>query len=149
MLYLGADHGGFSMKRALARRLTRARIPFRDLGAVRLDPNDDYPVYARKVALAVRRKKGNQGIVMCRSGAGASIAANKVRGIRCVLAESVWTVKRARRDDNVNMLALGADRLTSGAAWKIVQAWRGTAFRHATRDIRRLSEIKAIERAKK
>lgn len=147
MLYLGSDHGGFRLKEKLKGNLQRLRIPFTDLGPNRIVPDDDYPLIAKRVALAVQKQAAHRGIVLCRSGVGANIAVNKVRGIRAVNGSDVWTVLRGRRDDNTNVLTLGSERLTSTQTWLIVRAWLTGRFRNASRDRRRFRQIKAIERA--
>ncbi len=148
MIYIGADHGGFKLKEQLKRRLRTAKLPFKDLGAHRLDATDDYPLFAARVARAVSRSDKHRGILLCRSGVGVSVAANKIRGVRATVASDSWMAARARRDDNINVLALPADRLTIGAAWKIVRAFLTTKFRNAARDRRRIRQIKALEHAK-
>lgn len=145
MIYLGSDHGGFKLKEALKQSLTRARIRFVDCGATSLDPHDDYPYYARAVARAVANGRSHRGIVLCRSGVGVEIVANKIRGIRATVAEDVWIATRARRDDNANVLALPADRLTRARAWSIVKAWLATDYRAAKRDVRRLKQLSRID----
>lgn len=148
MIYIGADHGGYALKESLKRRFRRSRIAFTDVGAFENDPDDDYPLVATKVTSAVKKRSGNRGIIICRSGVGASIAANKVRGIDAVLANDAWTASRGRRDEDTNVLALGAERISEQQAWKIVSAWLSTRFRNAVRDRRRLRQITRIERAR-
>ncbi len=148
MIYIGADHGGFSLKESLKRRLRRKRVAFEDVGAFEYDSDDDYPRIARSVTSAVKRNARNRGIIICRSGVGASIAANKVRGIQAVLADDAWTAGRGRRDENANVLALGAEHVTEPQAWRIVTAWLTTRYRNTARDRRRLRQISATERAR-
>lgn len=148
MLYLDADHGGFKLKEGLRLRLSRAGIAYRDLGPTRPSRTDDYPIPAQRVARSVSRGPRHRGLLICRSGVGMAIVANKVRGVRAVLAADAWTARRARRDEDANVLALGADRLTAAAAWRIVRAWLTAPFRNAARDRRRLREIQRIERAR-
>lgn len=147
MIYLGADHGGFTMKETIKRKLARARIPFIDCGAQSYDRFDDYPLIARTVARAVAGHPRHRGILFCRSGVGVTVVANKVRGIRSVLAEDAWIARRARRDENANILALPAEHLTPAQLWTIITAWRTTRYRGAPRDRRRLRQIRTIERA--
>ncbi len=148
MLFLGSDHGGFKLKQQLKRKLMQARYDVSDLGAHQLDPDDDYPLIAFRVARAVIRHSSHRGILLCRSGVGAAVAANKINGIRATVATDAWLAGRARRDDDINVLTLPADRLNTAAAWKIVQAFLRTKFRRSPRDRRRLQQIKAIEHAK-
>ncbi|MBI4093052.1 MAG: RpiB/LacA/LacB family sugar-phosphate isomerase [Candidatus Kerfeldbacteria bacterium] len=147
MLYLGTDHGGYKLKEQLKHMLAKAKIPFIDIGARRLDPSDDYPPIAARVARAVTRDQGNRGILLCRSGVGVAVVANKVMGVRATVAPDPWLARRARRDDNINVLALPADRLTAAASWKIIRTFLATRFRNTTRDRRRIRQIKAIEHA--
>lgn len=148
MIYLGSDHGGYKLKEQLKRKLGTAKLPFKDLGAHRLDPTDDYPLFAARVARAVSRNDKHRGILLCRSGVGVAVSANKIRGIRSTVASDGWFAARARRDDNVNVLALPADRLDLATAWKIARAFLNTKFRNAARDRRRLRQIQSIERGK-
>lgn len=147
MIYLGADHGGFRLKESLKVRLTKEHIRFVDCGADMLDPHDDYPQFARAVAKAVAKSPRHRGIVLCRSGVGVDIVANKTRSVRSVVATDVWLAKRSRRDDNTNVIALPADHVTSRQAWAIVSAWLATKYRATKRDTRRLRQIARIEHA--
>lgn len=149
MIFLGSDHGGFKLKEQLARRLQAAKRPFKDMGAHRLDSSDDYPLIAARVARAVSRGSAHRGILFCRSGVGMSVAANKIRGIRATVATDTWLAGRARRDDDVNVLALPADKLSIAAAWPIVRAFLRTPFRGASRNRRRLRQIKQLEHAQR
>jgi RpiB/LacA/LacB family sugar-phosphate isomerase len=110
---------------------------------------DDYPLFAARVAQAVSRNNKHQGILLCRSGVGVAVVANKIPSIRASVASDTWLAARARRDDNINVLTLPADRLAITAVWKIVRAFLDTGFRNAARDRRRLRQIKAIEHAKR
>lgn len=145
MLYIGADHGGYKLKELLKHHLEKSRIPFRDLGARSLNPQDDYPPIAQKVARAVARGRRAGGVLLCRSGVGVAIVANKVKGVRAVLAPDAWLATRAKRDEDANVLCLPAERLTAAQAWQIVRAWRAAPFRGAARDRRRLRQIQRIE----
>lgn len=147
MIYLGADHGGYRLKESLKKRLTKERIRFVDCGADMLNPHDDYPAFARAVAKAVAKSSRHRGIVLCRSGVGVDIVANKTRGVRSVVAADVWLAKRSRRDDNTNVIALPAERVTGRKAWAIVSAWLDTKYRATARDTRRLRQIASIEHA--
>lgn len=146
MLYIGADHGGFKLKQALVSRLQQAGLPVKDVGANRLNPADDYPLMAASLAALVARRPIHQGILLCRSGVGVNIVANKIRGIRAVLANDTWTAKRARRDENANILCLAAERLQPATAMRIIRAWMKQSPRGTVRDRRRLAQLSAIER---
>ena len=147
MIYLGADHGGFLLKEELKKRLARRRIRFVDCGAPTLDSRDDYPAFARAVAKAVAKSPRHRGIVLCRSGVGVDIVANKTPRVRSVVATDVWIARRSRRDDNTNVIALPAEHVSAKQAWAIVSAWRTTKYRRTTRDVRRLRQIVKIEHA--
>lgn len=146
MLYLGADHGGYRLKEVLKRMFKKSRIPFRDVGAHGLDENDDYPTMAAAVARGVQKNAKNRGILICRSGVGVCIAANKLKDVRAVLAPTTWIAKRARRDDDTNVLCLPSERLKPAAAWAVVRAFLRQPFRNAARDRRRLRQIRSFER---
>lgn len=146
MIYIASDHGGFVLKESLKKRLRKAGIKYHDVGAAQLEKKDDYPLIARTLAKRVVRSAKNKGIIICRSGVGVNIATNKMQGIRSVLAESVVTARKSRRDDNTNVLALGAEVVSEQRAWKIVSEWLSTRFRSSVRDRRRLNEIASFER---
>lgn len=146
MIYLGSDHGGYKLKETLKRILRKSRIPFRDVGPRRFNSRDDYPPIAARVARAVARDPKHRGILLCRSGVGVCIAANKVKGVRAVLAGDTWIAKRARRDDDANVICLPSERLKPAAAWAVVRAFLRQPFRNAARDRRRLQQIKRLER---
>ncbi len=147
MIYLGADHGGYRLKESLKKRFAAERIRFVDCGAFTLNNRDDYPKFARAVAQAVAKNPRHRGIVLCRSGVGVGIVANKTRGVRSVVATDVWLAKRSRRDDNTNVIALPAERITGRKAWAIVSAWLDTKYRATARDVRRLKQIARIDHA--
>lgn len=144
MVYLGADHRGFKLKQKLKAFLQEAKIDFQDLGAMAFVEEDDYPIYAEHVAKAVA-SKGGLGILICGSGHGVTIAANKVRGARAVLAENEKSVKEARNDDNANILCLHGDKLDSWKMNKLVLTFINTPFEEEERFLRRLREIERIE----
>lgn len=146
MIYLGADHGGYERKEQLKRYLKRQRVRFMDLGPDRLNTDDDYPLIALRVARAVRTNKRHRGILLCRSGVGVSIVANKVPGIRSVLANTPWTARMARRDEDANILSLSAEQLTAAQARRIVRTWLTARFAGFPRYRRRLKQIGEVER---
>jgi ribose 5-phosphate isomerase B len=147
VIYLVADHGGFRAKERLKRALGRQRRRVEDLGPARLDPSDDYPPAAARLALAVHRSAQHRGIALCRSGVGMAVVANKFPGIRAVTAVDPWSARRARQDEDANVLALAADRLTDDAILRISQAFLTTRFAAIPRYRRRLRQIRKIERA--
>lgn len=140
-IHIGADHRGFLLKEALIKHFELTGQAVLDYGAVSFVDGDDYPVYARAVAGAVSRQEGSIGIVICGSGIGVSIAANKIRGIRAGLVRDVATAISARNDDDCNVLALGADVTPIQEALDIVDAFIATPFSREERHERRISEI--------
>ncbi len=146
MLYLGADHGGFRLKEALKAYLGEKELSFQDLGAFALEPNDDYPNFGFKVAEAVAKNLDeNLGILVCRSGMGEAIAANKVKGIRAGNCWSQGVAKAAREDDHINILVLPADYINEASAKEIVEAWLKATPKTEEKYLRRIQEIKDQE----
>jgi ribose 5-phosphate isomerase B len=145
MIVIGADHAGYKLKEKLKRWLAEQGHKVRDVGAHTLDKNDDYPVYAYKVAKAVAGGKG-KGILLCGSAEGVCIAANKVKGVRAVAVWTVQNAKLSRKHNDANVLCLSGWELSPAEAKKIVKAWLKTAFTAKARHVRRLKEITRIER---
>ncbi len=141
-IYLGADHAGFLLKEKVKSFLKNAI----DLGNKKLDPNDDFPMYGKKVAQAVAKKKNNLGVLICGSGQGVCIAANKIKGIRAAVAENKQDAFLARKDDDVNVLCLSGRTTSFPKARIIIQTFLKTKFESIPRRKRRLNEIKALER---
>lgn len=146
MLYLGSDHGGYKLKEDLKKYLKTRKISFIDLGPKKLNPNDDYPEYAAKVAKAVQKDlKKNLGVLVCRSGQGVSIVANKFKGIRAGIAWNEHAARHGRRDDNINILCLPSDFISAEMAEDIVKVWLNTDFIFEEKYVRRLKEISKLE----
>ena len=145
MIYLGADHRGFELKEQLKKRLAEAGWEFEDLGNDHLDPRDDYVDFAHKVADEVRVDAINRGVVLCGSGAGVDMVANKVDGIRCALVFDVPRAVQAREHENANVIALPADTLSAGQGWEIVKAFLATDFSGEARHLRRLDKLEEVE----
>ncbi len=146
MIYLGADHRGYTLKEDLKARLDLVGTAYQDLGNLELDPGDDYVDFAKKVAEEVEEHPQNFGIVLCGSGVGVDIVANKFDGIRCALIDTVDMAVSARNDDDANMLALSGDNMTTEVAFQIVEAFITTPFAAEDRFNRRLEKIKEIEK---
>ncbi|MFA5810341.1 MAG: RpiB/LacA/LacB family sugar-phosphate isomerase [Thermoleophilia bacterium] len=140
-LYLGSDHAGFAYKAKLKRFLDELNIPYEDLGNTTLDPSDDYPDYAAKVAKKVQENGNNRGILICNSGIGTCIAANRFKNVRAVNAASPKQAEQARHDNNANVLCLGASVVPFWIARKIVKSWLSTKFDIAARHRRRVSQL--------
>ena len=144
-IFIASDHGGFSKKKQLADKL-EADYEIFDMGPYELNPQDDYPLYAKKVALAVKENPGSMGVLLCRSGEGMAIAANKIDGIRAVAVEDVARAKETRRDNDSNVLSLSADDLSEKEITEITSAWLKESFSELDRHKRRLEEIAQIEK---
>lgn len=127
LIAIASDHGGFALKEKVKAFLRERGVKFVDLGT---DSEDsvDYPVYGRACAEAVAGGKADRGIVVCGTGIGISIAANKVKGIRCGLCTSVEMAEMSRRHNNANMLALGGRTTGPDLALEIVSSWLDTEF---------------------
>ncbi|HUC01554.1 MAG TPA: RpiB/LacA/LacB family sugar-phosphate isomerase [Candidatus Paceibacterota bacterium] len=146
-IYIGADHRGFALKGMIAQALAAEGRGAVDVGAVAYDPADDYPDFARVVAEKVATGgAGARGIVICGSGFGVDIVANKFNGVRSALAMSPEHVTAGRHDDDVNVLSIAADLMTPEKALEIVRAFLNTPFEaNEERYVRRLQKISAIE----
>ncbi|MBD3250379.1 MAG: RpiB/LacA/LacB family sugar-phosphate isomerase [Candidatus Pacebacteria bacterium] len=144
-IYLGADHGGFPLKNQVKDWLQGQGYQVQDLGAKTLDPSDDYPVFAKKVGVAVAKDSTALGILFCRSGAGMAIAANKVKRVRAAEAWNQTSAAHARQHNQANIISLGADWLTLDDTKKIIQAYLAAEPDTAPRHLRRLNLIKQIE----
>ena len=148
LIYVGADHRGFELKESLKSFLQgRGYVEVVDFGNTKKDTDDDYPDFAAAVAEKVRRDpEGARGILICGSGAGVDIVANKFPGVRSVLAISPDQVFDARRDDDVNVLSIAADGVELKEAEEMVQIFLSTPFGREERLQRRLEKIAKIER---
>ena len=143
IIAIGSDHGGYRLKEEVKKYLEDKDIEFVDFGC-ESEQSVDYPDIAAKVSNAVQSKKCDQGILICRSGIGMSIVANKFKGIRCALCHNEYTAKYARLHNDANILAMGADDLTTNEAICILRMWFATEF-EGGRHIERLELIKEIE----
>ncbi|MBU1117877.1 RpiB/LacA/LacB family sugar-phosphate isomerase [Patescibacteria group bacterium] len=144
MIYIAADHRGYRLKEELKKWLEKGLYEFRDLGANEYDKEDDYPIFAFKLCETVLRDNG-RGILLCGSGAGASIASNKVKGIRAGLCTSPKQAVAARTDDNINVLCLSSDWVSLDDNEKILEAYLNTLFSSEERHVRRINQIKDYE----
>ena len=142
---LAADHGGFDMKQGLITRLREAGHEVRDFGAAKLDPDDDYPDYIIPLARAVAGGEVDRGIVICGSGVGASVAANKVKGIRAGLCHDHYSVRQGVEDDDMNVLCLGGRVMGIEVAWDHAQTFISATFSGAERHRRRLAKVARLE----
>lgn len=148
MIGIGSDHGGYELKECIKAHLDELGVAYKDFGTNSTD-SCDYPVFAEAVARAVAGGEVEQGILICGTGIGVSIAANKVRGIRAALCGDCYSAEYTRRHNDANILAMGARVTGSGLACKIVDTFLSTQFeggRHAKR-VALISDIEARERA--
>ncbi len=140
-IYIGADHRGFALKEYIRDYLAGEGRAVVDCGNAALDEADDYPDFAKAVALRVADEAGAKGIVICGSGNGVAITANKVRGIRAAVAMSAEQARAARSDEDANVIALAADHTEREEAREIVEAFLSTPFLGEERHVRRISRI--------
>lgn len=140
MIGIGADHGGFKLKQEIIKYLEENKIEYKDYGAYNCD-SVDYPLYAKAVAKDVANKTLEKGIVICGTGIGISISANKIKGIRCALCHDVFSAKATRDHNDANMLAMGERVIGTGLALEIVKAFLETDFSNDERHIRRIELI--------
>ncbi len=143
---VGADHGGLSLKTDLIPWLESLDYKVTDVGAQSLDPDDDYPDFAEAVARAVTSDQAERGILICGSGVGACIAANKVPGIRACLCHDIYSAHQGVEHDNMNILCLGARVVGIELAKDLVAAFLNANFTGEERHRRRLDKVAAIER---
>jgi ribose 5-phosphate isomerase B len=142
---LGCDHRGLELKQEIMGLLDELGHDYQDFGGYNTDPVD-YPDIAKQVAEAVASGEFDQGILICSSGIGMSIAANKVRGIRAALCCTTFGAERARRHNDANVLCLGQDTLDIASALDIVRVYLSTTF-EGGRHLRRLEKIRGLEAA--
>ena len=140
MIGLGCDHGGLELKKVVMDYLDSKNIEYKDFGTYTSE-SCDYPVYGKAVANAVAGGECDKGIIICGTGIGISIAANKVRGIRAALCHDVFSAKATREHNDANILAMGARVIGPGLALEIVKAFLETDFSNDERHIRRINMI--------
>ena len=143
MYAIGSDHGGYALKQEIMKHLTERGIEYRDYGTFSTD-SCDYPDYGEAVGRAVASGECEHGIVVCGTGIGISIAANKVHGVRCALCGDCFSAQMAREHNDANVLALGARVLGPGLALKIVDTFLDAEFQGG-RHARRVAKIMALE----
>ncbi|MBI2063636.1 MAG: RpiB/LacA/LacB family sugar-phosphate isomerase [Candidatus Yanofskybacteria bacterium] len=150
MIYLGADHRGYELKEKVKSWLSDWGHEYEDCGAFEYNKDDDYPDFAtavaEKVALRQAQDQNARGILICGSGIGVAIAANKIKGIRAGTAASEEQVKASVNDEDLNILALSADYINENEAQEIVKTFLETKFSGADRHIRRVNKIRELEK---
>jgi ribose 5-phosphate isomerase B len=140
MIAIGSDHGGYILKEKIKEHLKSRGLEYQDFGTFSAE-SCDYPVYAKKVASAVAAGKNERGILVCGTGIGMCIAANKIHGIRAALCGDCFSAEASRLHNDANILTLGARVTGTGLALKIVDIFLDTQFSNEDRHIRRISEI--------
>ena len=141
---IGCDHGALTLKNALVAYLTEKGYEVRDFGTYTAD-SCDYPDFAAAAAKAVASGECPKGIVLCTTGIGVSIVANKIHGIRCALLNNVRCAQLTREHNDTNMMALGAGFVDEALAKELVDIWLGTEFSGAERHQRRIDKVMALE----
>lgn len=145
-LAIGADHAGFELKETLKSELQKMGHEVEDLGAHQYDALDDYPDSAEAVAVAVAEGKAERGLVICGSGVGAAIAANKVKGARAAIAVESYSARQGVEHDDVNVLVLGGRIIGIEVAREALRAFLDAKFSGEERHVRRLNKVLEIER---
>ncbi|HEY9434225.1 MAG TPA: ribose 5-phosphate isomerase B [Blastocatellia bacterium] len=144
-IVIGSDHAGFEMKKTVVRRLLKVgELEVADVGSYNTDPVD-YPDYAEAVGLAIQEGRAERGIIICGSGIGASVAANKLPGVRAGLCHDTYSARQGVEHDDMNVLALGARVIGPELARELVIAFVRATFSGGERHRRRLAKIQALE----
>jgi len=146
---IATDHGGFGLKEELVGRMSSAGHEVVDFGAHNLNPDDDYPDYVVPLAQAVVAGDVDRGVAICGSGVGASVCANKVKGVRACLIHDHFSAKQGVEDDHMNILCMGGRTVGPEVAWDLVQTFLAAQFSHAPRHLRRLSKVATVESGNK
>ncbi len=141
MLYLVSDHRGFKLKEKIKKYLDKNKIIFTDLGALKYDKNDDYPDFAKILALKILENKNNLGIALCGSGAGMSIALNRFKNIRAGLAFNPKMAEAQKQQDNINVLVIASDFTKESMAFLMVDKFLKTKFLKKQRYLRRIKKM--------
>jgi len=142
---IATDHGGFNLKEELVKQLREAGHEVVDFGADRLNQGDDYPDYVVPLAEAVAAQKVDRGLAICGSGVGASVCANKIRGVRAALIHDHFSARQGVEDDHMNILCMGGRTVGPAVAWDLVQTFLTADFSQAPRHLRRLSKVASLE----
>ena len=143
MIAIACDHGAYALKETLKKHLEKKGLEYKDFGTYSLD-SCDYPDFAAPAAQAVASGECDRGIVLCTTGIGVSITANKVKGIRCALLSDVMSARLTRHHNDTNMMAIGAGVVGEMLALEIIDTWLGTEF-EGGRHQRRVDKIMALE----
>ena len=141
---IGCDHGALALKDVVVAHLTKKGYEVKDFGTYTAD-SCDYPEFAAAAARAVASGECDKGIVLCTTGIGVSITANKIKGIRCALLSDVMTARMTREHNDTNMMAIGAGVVGTMLALEIADTWLGTEFSGEARHQRRIDKMMALE----
>ena len=141
---IAADHGGFTLKGQVAESLRGSGHEVVDFGAHQLNPGDDYPDFIIPLARAVAAGEVERGVALCGSGVGASIAANKVPGVRAGLIHDVFSAHQGVEDDDMNVFCLGGKVIGPALAWELIETFLAAHFSGAERHKRRLAKVQAL-----
>jgi len=142
---IATDHGGFNLKEELVKQLREAGHEVVDFGAHRLNQDDDYPDYVVPLAEAVAAQEVDRGVAICGSGVGASVCANKIRGVRAALIHDHFSARQGVEDDHMNILCMGGRTVGAAVALDLVQTFLTAEFSQAQRHLRRLSKVASLE----
>jgi len=142
---IAADHGGFKLKNTLKSRLQSEHFEVKDFGASNLNDGDDYPDYVIPLGRAVAKGEVDRGIAICGSGVGASVAANKIPGVRAAVIHESFSAHQGVEDDNMNILCLGGRVVGTELAYELIMTFLKAEFTGAERHQRRLSKVDALE----
>lgn len=140
MIAIGSDHAGYSLKQTIIQYLEQNNLSYKDYGCYS-EQSCDYPVYAKKVANAIVNGECDKGILICGTGIGISIAANKIKGIRAALCHDCFSAQACREHNNANIIAMGSRVIGSGLAVKVVEEFLNTEFSNDKRHIDRINQI--------
>lgn len=142
---IAADHAGFALKEQLAEALRESGHEVVDFGSSSLTPADDYPDYVVPLARSVANGEVERGVAICGSGVGASVAANKVKGVRAALVHEIFSAHQGVEDDDMNVICLGGSVLGIALAWELTEAFLAARFKNEKRHQRRLRKVAALE----
>jgi RpiB/LacA/LacB family sugar-phosphate isomerase len=144
-IVVGADHAGFELKENVAEYVRSFRHEVLDVGTYSSAEPDDYPDFAEALGLAVRDGRAERGILICGSGVGASVAANKIPGIRAGLCHDTYSAHQGVEHDEMNVLVLGSRVIAAELAHELVRAYLGASFTNEERHVRRVGKVKKLE----
>ena len=149
LIGIATDHGGFGLKEELLTQLRGAGHEVVDFGAHTLNHDDDYPDFVVPLARAVAEGEVDRGLAICGSGVGASVCANKIKGVRACLIHDHFSARQGVEDDHMNILCMGGRTVGPAVAWDLVKTFLTAEFSQAERHLRRLGKVASLEAGKK